>query len=209
VTYSTNDPDAPSPFPVIASHVCRFWRSVALGSPSLWTIITFPKRLQYKRPTIWLERSKSLPIDITVNVFSETHVSTVLDIIMPHVTRWRKLKVAVDQNVLMDMVLTRLAQCTGAPLLEILILRYFKYNRGSTQSSLVPFHGNAPRLSYVILTFVSISWSSPFLHDLVKLELVGRKKDTRPSWVDLSRISPGTGQHSFGTQMNDRCHNIF
>jgi hypothetical protein len=32
-----SDPQAPLSglFPVLASHVCRFWRSIALGSPSL------------------------------------------------------------------------------------------------------------------------------------------------------------------------------
>jgi hypothetical protein len=106
-----------------------------------------------------------------------SHVSTIFDIIVPHVTRWRKLEVFVDEDVFMDNVLTRLAQCTSAPLLEILALHYFGYQR--RKWSLIPFHGNTPRLSHMSLENVIIGWLSS--------DLENEERVMRSSWVDFPK----------------------
>jgi hypothetical protein len=191
-THLEDDPDSDSdhrlPFSVLVSHVCRLWRSVAVGSPSFWTTISFSKRPPFERPKVWIDRSKPLPIDVFIN-HQET-MDEVFDIIVPHVTRWRELKVWVNKDTAMENVLTRLAQCASAPLLEILSVHHWNPEGYRPESPLVPFHGNAPRLSYVALQDVVIDWSSPLFHDLVKFELSNEARNMymRPSWADFSRI---------------------
>jgi hypothetical protein len=62
------------------------------------------------------------------------------------------------------------------------------------ESAFVPFHGNAPRLSYVNLDDVVIGWSSSLLRDLVgfELHLCAVEMDMRPSWVEFSTILRGS-----------------
>jgi F-box-like len=203
-TRMVGDPDVPflKPFPVLASHVCHLWRSVALGSPSLWTNITFSEGLLYEHSQIWIERSKDLPLDIEIDVGRSlgvgqdeveatalfSHVSTILDIIVPHVTRWRKLRVLVDQYIYMYEVLRRLARCASAPLLEILRLYLIDYDLIRRPTFFVPFRGNTPSLSLVSLVEVHVAWSSSLLRDLVEFEMARHAMDVRPSWVDFSRI---------------------
>ena len=47
-----------------ATHVCRYWRSVLISSPSFWTCLQFRS---VNRTLAYLERSKAAPIDILIN----------------------------------------------------------------------------------------------------------------------------------------------
>ncbi|KIY71557.1 hypothetical protein CYLTODRAFT_390266 [Cylindrobasidium torrendii FP15055 ss-10] len=59
------------PFQVLASHVCKHWRDVAVNEPSLWTRIRFTKDYPFDAPTAYLERSKGLPIDIEIHAAAD------------------------------------------------------------------------------------------------------------------------------------------
>ncbi|KAJ7500068.1 hypothetical protein FB451DRAFT_1385712 [Mycena latifolia] len=59
------------PFPVAASRVSRRWRTVALGSPELWTTIRISHRSQsWRWAAVFFRRSGALPLDISINLES-------------------------------------------------------------------------------------------------------------------------------------------
>ena len=205
------------PFQVLVSHVCRFWRDVALNMPSLWTNLDFTEGPPFMKSSVWIQRSQNLPLDIhidcggsdddddddetsTVSEFSDSIASTedlivVLDLIVPHVARWRSLRVAVESYDYMHLTLTWLSKCPAAPQLECLHLSHHDdadtselFQPEHLRDFFLPFHGIAPKLHYVNLWGVHIMWSAPFLSGLTDLELAYHSRDVSPSWEDFSRI---------------------
>ncbi|KAJ6568808.1 hypothetical protein B0H19DRAFT_1133981 [Mycena capillaripes] len=105
------------PFPVAASHVNHRWRAITLASPELWTTIRLADRSQsWKWATLFVKRSRSYPLDISISLQSsspppwlyahspEAHeyiyesygngtwpipFRRALDILGPHIRRWR------------------------------------------------------------------------------------------------------------------------
>lgn len=55
------------PFPILVSHVCRHWRDVATGTPSLWTALKFSLGSPLDKARAYLERSKALPLEIVID----------------------------------------------------------------------------------------------------------------------------------------------
>lgn len=54
-------------FQVLVSHVCRHWREIALQSPILWTKLNFFEGPPFEKSRIWIQRSKNLPLDISID----------------------------------------------------------------------------------------------------------------------------------------------
>ncbi|KAF9554899.1 hypothetical protein CPC08DRAFT_712470 [Agrocybe pediades] len=65
-THSTEGPDPRGEVPVIASHVCGYWRSVALENPLWWSEIIVMPPVQLDRIAAYLERSKQCILDIQI-----------------------------------------------------------------------------------------------------------------------------------------------
>ncbi|KAI9443199.1 hypothetical protein H4582DRAFT_2072275 [Lactarius indigo] len=55
------------PFHVLVSHVCRRWRGVVIGIPTLWTYLDFAEGPPFDKSQAWLERSKDQPLDIELD----------------------------------------------------------------------------------------------------------------------------------------------
>ena len=206
------------PFQVLVSHVCRFWRDVALNMPSLWTNLDFTEGPPFTKSRVWIERSQNLPLDIhidcggsdddddddeessTVSEFSDSIATkedliVVLGLIVPHVARWRSLRVEVESYDYMHLALTSLAECPAAPQLECLQLSHHDdadvtelFQPEHLREFFLPFHGIAPKLNSVNLWGVHIMWSAPFLSGLTDLELAYHSPDVSPSWEDFSRM---------------------
>ncbi|KAJ7788546.1 hypothetical protein B0H14DRAFT_2948344 [Mycena olivaceomarginata] len=91
------------PAPVAASRVSRRWRTVALGSPELWTNIRISHRSRSQSwAATFVKRSLSRPLDISISLESYREwygmaydnpvpVSRALAIVGPHIGRWRTL----------------------------------------------------------------------------------------------------------------------
>ncbi|KAK0188017.1 hypothetical protein F5146DRAFT_1061624 [Armillaria mellea] len=63
-----DEEDTPElPFQVLVSHVCRRWREAAVEEPSLWTTLSFTYYTPIEKSKAWIERSKSLPLDIAID----------------------------------------------------------------------------------------------------------------------------------------------
>jgi hypothetical protein len=61
------DEELDLPFQVLVSHICRHWREIALESPILWTKLTFTEGAPFEKSKAWIQRSKSSPLEITID----------------------------------------------------------------------------------------------------------------------------------------------
>lgn len=129
--------------------------------------------------------------------FSIKDLDTILDLIVPHVAHWRLLEVTASLYDYMYTLLTRLAQCSGAPLLEVLELYHYEdtedydtFEPVALNTAFLIFNGIAPKLSDVALWGVHLDWepSLSFLSGLRDLELAYHAKDVRPSFATFSKI---------------------
>ena len=72
---------------VAATHVCRYWRSTLISAPSLWTCFRLRSSDDLNCTLTYLERSKSAPIDVTININSSGDPKH----LAPHIARIRSL----------------------------------------------------------------------------------------------------------------------
>ncbi|KAI0034419.1 hypothetical protein K488DRAFT_84037 [Vararia minispora EC-137] len=110
---------------IVASHVCRRWRNVALGSPELWT--TIPLKAGLRWAEVALERSKPEPIIIHIEATrsapgpkQETVARVIRDL-----DRARKFSLNADgwpSPTLLDETILQPLRGLSAPLLEELSL---------------------------------------------------------------------------------------
>ncbi|KAG8982639.1 hypothetical protein FRB90_006661, partial [Tulasnella sp. 427] len=121
--------DKSSHFPTTASHVCSTWRRYALDTPTFWSSLSFHQtdlRRALLRCEAWLERTRpdSL-LDIVLGpepfgAASVKRVKSIMRMIVPHVGRWRSLRVEKDvPRKIMRIVFDRLRN-VDAPMLEVL-----------------------------------------------------------------------------------------
>jgi hypothetical protein len=83
--YRTSEQDL-----VAATHVCRHWRFILISNPSLWSCFRLESSHDLGRTPTCLERSKSVPIDVNVNI-DILRDPEVLAHFAPHIARTRSL----------------------------------------------------------------------------------------------------------------------
>jgi hypothetical protein len=200
------------PFEVLISHICQHWRAVALRTPSLWTKINVSpfESVFFERTKILLERSKSLPIDIGVDCRGQPpddyekgsfrNLDVLMSLLVPHISRWRSIEVAVSRYKYMFIFLSAVSDPSigGAPQLEALKLYDCIYEESLTtfaHRDLVQhfklFGGVAPRLKTVVLWGVHVDWCQGWLSygsNISDLALCFHAEDVRPSWSQLVGI---------------------
>ncbi|KAJ7573572.1 hypothetical protein C8J56DRAFT_1173589 [Mycena floridula] len=101
-----------SQYPWTLTHVCRRWRNVAIGNPSLWTDIHIEPGSRYSSPIIQsrakllgvqLFRSRSLPLNVTIiNISRNGYHSTFLTLLLPTSPRWKSLSLEILSDMLKD-----------------------------------------------------------------------------------------------------------
>ncbi|KAL0569663.1 hypothetical protein V5O48_012306 [Marasmius crinis-equi] len=87
--------------PWVLAQTCRRWRSVAVSTPSLWTVVRLDSRDAHALRSnrlhmlrIWLERSQSLPISCLAGLEESAevaHALTILEILLSHSSRWSNI----------------------------------------------------------------------------------------------------------------------
>ncbi|KAK7051570.1 hypothetical protein VNI00_004549 [Paramarasmius palmivorus] len=164
------------------THVCRFWRSVALDDASLWTSFQFGHR---HLSQIILERSKALPLDLWY--FHHTGRKSyfddedeLLETLRRHLHRTESLHltICIAQNEDVRF-LHRLVQ--PAPILRALEINS---NDGFTLSADF-LAGEAPSLTNLRIRSAYLSWESPLLANLTHLELRGNSRSNIPTTSQL------------------------
>ena len=100
-------------YPVALSHVCRHWRTVALGAPTLWAnidVLEYHTKEARETARIYLERSKTCPIFLTW--FAESEESridvpaVIKDLIIPGADRWQRITLFAGTGTVPDALLT-------------------------------------------------------------------------------------------------------
>ncbi|KAF8441057.1 hypothetical protein L210DRAFT_3539010 [Boletus edulis BED1] len=198
-------------FTLPISHVCQHWRNVALSTPSIWTtiVVTPGEHSPYEPVSTLLERSKSLPIDITVSYSdleddfeppSDADLDILFAMLIPHIHRWRTIKVTVSEYHHMYAFLSAVSDPSvpAAPQLTTLELYHYEdignldaFQHPRMANHLTLFAGSAPLLTRVVLWGVHVDWDQPWVasaSNLTDLQLAYHAEDIRPSWTQFSTI---------------------
>jgi len=102
----------PHPVALTLGHVCRHWRNVALGAPTLWTdirIVQYDTKDIREAARVYLERSKACPIFLSWFPGpdqSYTNIQRVInDLIIPGVGRWQRITLLAKNYKAIDALL--------------------------------------------------------------------------------------------------------
>ena len=150
---------------VSATHVCQYWRSALTSSPSLWSNFRFWSSRNADRTVAYLHRSKSVTIDLEINLRSSEELE-VLRHFVPHMSRARSFIIRGPLGV--DAAFSLLL-CKPVPSLDRLEVN----GREGFVSCLGNFLGQqAPSLRSAVFTGIFPTLESPLpLPNLTELSL--------------------------------------
>ncbi|KAG6890839.1 hypothetical protein C0995_003272 [Termitomyces sp. Mi166 len=176
--------------------VCRYWSEVALNTPILWTKISVSPHDTREKTRRKLERSKSCPLDISINfeprmeyTTSVTeHVISAMELIRPALWRTKSFRLSVPNRLQAHAALLHCQE--DAPLLEILSIHIHHSMQDDTYSSpLLPlFKGHTPRLKSCSLTSFNFGWDHRLISNLRVLKLAGYFNAFTPTASTLLRV---------------------
>ncbi|KIK69667.1 hypothetical protein GYMLUDRAFT_34062 [Collybiopsis luxurians FD-317 M1] len=162
--------------PVSVSHVCRFWRELAIHTASLWRRVVLGCYYNMWRETIHRARACTLDIELSSRIrpgipaFYE--VQRYMHLVMPHIKRWRSLRIVFTGyqpylwNAALSECCMRSSQ-TQVPELEELCLVY-RHNDDTKEFCL--FSGRAPRLRRLVIDGIRLTWLPSLFENLTHLD---------------------------------------
>ncbi|KAF8964379.1 hypothetical protein BDZ97DRAFT_904252 [Flammula alnicola] len=176
--------------------VCRYWAEVALNTPMLWAKISVSPHDSLEKARRRLSRSKSCPLDITVNfgprieyVQSITeHIVHAMDLFRPALWRTKSFSLTVPSR---PHAYTALLRCQeDAPILENLSIQVYHSMQDDHYSKpIVPlFNGCTPNLRSCSLTSFNFGWDLTLMKRLRVLKLGGYFNSFTPSATTLLDI---------------------
>ncbi|KAG9045618.1 hypothetical protein FS837_006004 [Tulasnella sp. UAMH 9824] len=170
-------------FPVVISHVCRYWRRYAFDTPSFWTSLKFRKSIpEIEKYRTWLERSKDTPFDLEIGWEPFTgasikHVKAIIRLIFPHVQRLRSLRVVEVPFKIRQVIFDRLNN-VHLPSLETLhVERGWTDDEkpALTDRKFKPFHhGDATNLKHIVLKGIPYNYVIHRFTNLKTLSITSR-----------------------------------
>jgi F-box-like len=169
------------------AHVCHLWREIALNQPRFWSHIDFA--LTSAGIAEMLTRAKMAPLFLEAVIgyhWDMARISAFQEILEAHISHTAHLTITAKSDHF-QKTLERLV--SPAPTLEVLSLtnvssgkQPLPWQRISIPDTLLG--GTAPRLSDIELSYCDISWRSPLLKGLRRLEIYGLSTDARPCLED-------------------------
>ncbi|KAJ7629766.1 hypothetical protein DFH06DRAFT_1225375 [Mycena polygramma] len=86
--------------PTLLTHICRQWRVIAIGTPELWSSISYfdnyHKEWKVLMIQLWLERSRGCPLYLNHEEPELSRSYEFMDAITPHRARWGYLKIELE-----------------------------------------------------------------------------------------------------------------
>jgi hypothetical protein len=184
-SHPSDNQDNGLPFPLLVCSVNRHWRNVALNSPIVWSCIDVSVKQPFDVTERWIKRSKGCLIDVTLTfrgVVRKVDVDVMIDLVVPHVGRWRRFFLDATDRADVEKVLSRV-RGAPAPYLRRFWIRNFGYiGQDSSHSPIISIR--APMLHSVQLEHVPL-WCSPPLVGLRVLSL----NNIRPTYSEIYNIA--------------------
>ncbi|KAG5650564.1 hypothetical protein H0H81_011807 [Sphagnurus paluster] len=151
------------------TQVCKYWRSIAVGLPDLWTkLVDMPSHIM----ATYLQRSQQHPLDLQVDLRHDAtdiaeceHALKTWMTIKPSSPRWRRLVMQIGPHY--ATVIWDDLRELGTPLLEELRISSGSHLSGVTKT----FEGRAPLLKSLSLVGLSLERFTLSLHQLTRLHL--------------------------------------
>ncbi|KAJ7784483.1 hypothetical protein B0H16DRAFT_299259 [Mycena metata] len=176
--------------------VCRYWLEVALATPLLWAKIAVSPHHSLERARRKLGRSRSCPLDITINFGPRTEYTSsvteqvvhAMDLFRPALWRIKSFRLSVPSRPQAHAVLLRCQE--DAPLLETLSIRIYHALQEDNYSiaPLPLFNGCTPRLRSCSLDSFNFGWDVRLVSRLRVLKLGGYFNAHTPSTNTLLGI---------------------
>lgn len=165
---------------VVISHVSRSWRNQAISNPNLWLTLIVSEEQPAPWVDAYLSRSRSLPISLRIDFGShlesweegdagpsQEYIQDVIDSVIPHMHRCRRLDIQLHNEYFILQILTRF-QHLSAPFLESMNVTASTKSYPQITSDLpntnIPksiFLGGAPRLTYLRYDGRNRLWCHP------------------------------------------------
>jgi hypothetical protein len=174
----------------------RYWADVALSTPVLWAKISVSPHDSLEKARRKLGRSKSCPLDITINFGPRMEYTSsvteqvihAMDLIRPALWRTKSFRLSVPNRPQAHAALLRCQE--AAPLLESLSIRIFHSMQDDHYSSppLPLFNGHTPRLRSCSFTSFNFGWDLKLVSRLRVLKLGGYFNGFTPSANTLLSI---------------------
>ena len=172
-------------FQVVASHVSHHWRKIALSTPLLWNDVNFHIYPVNHLPGRYLgqleahlKHSDTCFLDITLDFHVADNISTYLTLLARHSTRWRRLSIITNYELVDDIY--TLLHSTHTPHLEHLSLNIGKPQQGALSPRqqypcVLPsvLLSGAPLLSFVRLAGLALGTLHPPISKVTTLHLDG------------------------------------
>jgi F-box-like len=203
-------------FATRCSHVCQYWRAVAINTHQLWSFLDFRGLASEERCKTWIERSQDVPLTIEVahemdGLFNPEERGAVTfmeiqraymtrDLILPHARRWKSFELVTDSYELVWLWERSLLQVGCAPILEHIGLFCHGDIPAVTvthlrpPSPLVIFPQGTPKIRSVNLWGVHFDWDLvTFFTGLENLQLAWHSEHVRltiEQFVQALRRSP-------------------
>ncbi|KAG9025967.1 hypothetical protein FRB95_009532 [Tulasnella sp. JGI-2019a] len=161
-------------------------REIALDNPTFWSSIEFTGgHSSYDEVSERLRRSKDAPLDLVVSrLDTRADAEMMIQLLYPHVRRWRSLVLEVWETAVADTVMEALVD--AAPLLEHLSVS------GFCTAPADLFHGQAPVLKSLVVRGVPLVWESTLFYNLSSL-YVHSSNWTSPAlldkWQNIKRLT--------------------
>ncbi|THV00843.1 hypothetical protein K435DRAFT_818198 [Dendrothele bispora CBS 962.96] len=176
--------------------VCRYWAEIALDTPILWSKIAISPHDSLEKARRKLTRSKSSPLDITINFGPRVEYTNsvteqvihAMDMVRPALWRTRSFSLSVPNRPQAHAALSRCQE--EVPLLESLTIQIYHSMQDDRYSSpILPlFKGQTPRLRSVSLTSFNFGWDLRLVSSLRVLKLGGYFNGFAPSSSTLIGI---------------------
>ena len=168
------------------THVCHQWREIALNQPLFWTHINLTNITSAGMAEM-LSRAKEAPLHLvaaTIN-WDDSRIRAFGKELQAHVSHIYHLNIFGTSHYVWT-TLQHTLFASPAPILEYLSL-FIPSLEGMVSISNTAFNGITPRLSYLELRQIMISWKSPLLRGLRYLKLFEVHNDDLLSvteWLD-------------------------